>query len=94
MRQGVHHAVGAADCWGSGYVARRTSIDSINGIPLDTLNEDTGASTMLLGGGWKTMFVDEKIQLGRVPESFAAHMKQRTRWVSIFNAGTKHAVDH
>lgn len=35
---------------------------------------------MLLGKGWRTAYVHEALQWGTVPESFAAHLAQRTRW--------------
>lgn len=76
----VNDAVGHADCLGSGYVARRSAIDSIGGFPVESLSEDVCCSATLLGAGWKTRFVECPLQYGSVPDSFAAHIKQRTRW--------------
>lgn len=76
----INDAVGHADCLGSGYVARRSAIDSIGGFPLESLSEDVCCSSTLLGSGWKTAFVEEVLQHGSVPDSFVAHIKQRTRW--------------
>lgn len=78
----VNDALGHADCLGSGYVARRTALESINGFPVESLSEDVCCSATMLGAGWKTGFVHETLQYGSVPESFFAHVKQRTRWVS------------
>ncbi|PVI00767.1 glycosyltransferase family 2 protein [Periconia macrospinosa] len=76
----VNDAVGHADCLGSGYVARRSAIDSIGGFPVESLSEDVCCSATLLGAGWKTAFVECPLQYGSVPDSFVAHIKQRTRW--------------
>lgn len=39
-------------------------------------------SFMLHGRGWETVFVHEELQWGLVPDSFAVHVMQRTKWVS------------
>lgn len=77
----VNDALGHADCLGSGYVMRRTALEGIGGFPTESLSEDVCCSAKLLGAGWKTCFVQEFVQYGSVPESYYAHVKQRTRWV-------------
>ena len=37
---------------------------------------------MLHGRGWETVLVHEELQWGLVPDSFAEHVIQRTKWVS------------
>ncbi|KAF2726590.1 nucleotide-diphospho-sugar transferase [Polyplosphaeria fusca] len=76
----INDAVDHADCLGSGYVARRVAIEGIGGFPIESLSEDVCCSAMLLGAGWKTAFVESPLQHGSVPDSFVAHIKQRTRW--------------
>lgn len=76
----VNDAVGHADCLGSGYVARRAAVQGIGGFPVESLSEDICCSATLLGAGWKTRFVETPLQYGSVPDSYAAHVKQRTRW--------------
>lgn len=56
-------------------------MDGIGGFPTGSLAEDVCCSSVLLGAGWKTAYVHEPLQYGTVPESFAGHIKQRTRWV-------------
>ena len=73
-------ACGVAWCTGSGYVIRRSALESIGGWPVGTLAEDTFTSSMLLGKGWSTAYVHEALQFGTVPESYVGHLKQRTRW--------------
>ncbi|OAA54360.1 glycosyl transferase, family 2 [Niveomyces insectorum RCEF 264] len=76
----IKDTMGVAWCTGSGYVARRAALDEIGNFPLGSLAEDVATSTKMLGMGWKTAFVHEPLQFGTVPEDFASHLKQRTRW--------------
>jgi cellulose synthase/poly-beta-1,6-N-acetylglucosamine synthase-like glycosyltransferase len=82
MTEAINDALGHADCLGSGYIMRRTALQSIGGFPTESLSEDVCCSSMLLGAGWKTACIPEAVQYGSVPESYLAHVKQRTRWVS------------
>ena len=68
-------------CGGSGYVLRREALEDIGGFPTESVGEDMYCSNVLLGKGWKTIYVDETLQIGRVPESYKAHVKQQSRWV-------------
>lgn len=77
----VKDALGVAWCTGSGYAIRRSALDEIGLFPKGSLAEDVATSTMLLGKGWKTAYVHEKLQFGTVPEDYGSHLKQRTRWV-------------
>jgi cellulose synthase/poly-beta-1,6-N-acetylglucosamine synthase-like glycosyltransferase len=79
----VKDALGVAWCTGSGYVVRRCALEQIGNFPLGSLAEDVATSTLLLGKGWKTAYVHEKLQFGTVPEDYGSHLKQRTRWVCI-----------
>ncbi|EMD01119.1 glycosyltransferase family 2 protein, partial [Baudoinia panamericana UAMH 10762] len=76
----VNDALGHADCLGSGYIMRRTALESIGGFPTESLSEDVCCSATLLGAGWRTAFVPEAVQYGSVPDSLLGHIKQRTRW--------------
>ena len=80
VQEVIKDANDVAWCTGSGYAVRRVAIDSIGGWPTGSLAEDVFTSSMLLGKGWKTAFVHEPLQWGLVPETFTAHLKQRTRW--------------
>jgi len=74
--------VGCALCTGSGWVMRRTALDSIGGFPTSTLTEDTYTANLTMGRGWKTAYLPEALQYGLVPETYQAHVKQYRRWVS------------
>ncbi|KAJ8113872.1 hypothetical protein OPT61_g4101 [Boeremia exigua] len=71
---------GIAWCTGSGWVMRRTAIDEIGGFPSQSLTEDTLCSNLLLGKGWRSAYVPEELQWGLIPETYHAHVRQRTRW--------------
>jgi cellulose synthase/poly-beta-1,6-N-acetylglucosamine synthase-like glycosyltransferase len=75
--------VDSAWCTGSGWVIRRQALNEIGGFPVASLTEDLFTSTLLLAAGWKTGYVAEALQYGQVPESYYAHVKQFTRWVSF-----------
>ncbi|EFX01819.1 glycosyl transferase, family 2 [Grosmannia clavigera kw1407] len=76
----IKDTMGVAWCTGSGYVARREALDEIGNFPLGSLAEDVATPTKRLGAGWKTAFIHEPLQYGTVPDDFASHLKQRTRW--------------
>lgn len=80
----VHEGLGAADCVGSGYLVRREALDEIRGFPTFSISEDTACSSLLLGKGWSVAYVDEDLQCGEMPETLGGHIKQRTRWVSVW----------
>ncbi|KAJ3051657.1 hypothetical protein HK097_007334 [Rhizophlyctis rosea] len=73
-------AGGAAWCSGSGYVARRAALDEIGGFGYGSLGEDVYTTYLLHARGWKTAFVNEYLQWGLAPDTFAGHIKQRCRW--------------
>lgn len=74
---------GCSQCCGSGFVMRRAALDSIGGWPLCNVNEDVVRSFTLLGAGWRTAHVNEKLQSGIVAGSFHAYIAQRIRWVGF-----------
>ncbi|GMF70135.1 unnamed protein product [Aspergillus oryzae var. brunneus] len=76
----IKDALGVAWCTGSGYIVRREALADIGNFPLGTLTEDVATSTLMLGKGWKTVYIHEPLQFGSVPEDYGGHLKQRTRW--------------
>lgn len=62
---------------------RRKAIDDIGGFPEDIVTEDVSSSAMAMAQGWDTMYLQESLQYGLVPETYVAYIKQMTRWVSI-----------
>ena len=70
-------------CGGTGYIIRRSALDSIGGFPVGSVSEDSYLSSVLLGHGWTAVYVDECLQHGKVPDSYGAQVKQQTRWVCM-----------
>lgn len=68
--------------YGSGWIMRRKAVDDIGGFPEDILTEDVSSSAMAMAEGWKTIYLQEGLQYGLVPETYVAYIKQMTRWVS------------
>lgn len=78
----LNDSLGAPMCTGTGYVARRSALESIGGWPLAFTGEDYMLSALLAGHGWEVAFVREPMQVGLAPESLRALLEQRMRWVS------------
>jgi cellulose synthase/poly-beta-1,6-N-acetylglucosamine synthase-like glycosyltransferase len=74
-----------SQCAGSGYIMRRSALDTIGGWPLANVGEDIICSTMLQEQGWKTQFIPDQLQFGLVPDSFHSYINQRIRWVSSWS---------
>jgi len=73
-------AWGVAFSCGSNSLARRTALNSIGGIPTDSITEDILTSIVLLQNGWKTVYLNERLARGLAPEGLSAMYTQRTRW--------------
>ncbi|KAL9099996.1 MAG: hypothetical protein Q9163_004577 [Psora crenata] len=85
--QPLRDRVGASSCTGSGYVARRSAIQDIGGLPLVDVSEDIMFTYLLEGAGWDVVCLDEEVQLGLAPDSYAAYLKQRMRWLKTSAGG-------
>lgn len=79
----IKDRMGVAWCTGSGYAIRRAALHQIGGFPTGSVAEDVLCSSLLLAAGWKTCYVQERLQYGLVPDSYISHVKQRTRWVNL-----------
>lgn len=79
---------GCSQCSGSGYLMRRSALDSIGGWPLANIGEDVLCSFMLQERGWRTKYIPDQVQFGLAPESFQSYISQRIRWVSGVLAAT------
>ena len=75
--------IGANSCSGSGYILRRAALPDIGGLPLVDVGEDIILSWLFHSAGWKIAFVEEQVQYGIAPETYASYLKQRMRWVSL-----------
>ena len=84
----MKEAYGASCCQGSGYLVGRDCLDAVGGFPTSSIAEDFCLTLLLQNEGWYLTYVNENLQYGRVPETFAAHITQQARWVSLKNSGT------
>lgn len=65
---------------GSCAVMRRSSIDEIGGLAVETVTEDAHTSLRLQRRGWNTAYINLPQAAGRATESLSAHVRQRIRW--------------
>lgn len=70
----------SSPCHGTGFVLRRSAVEAIGGIPTDSLSDSMMTSLVIWEKDWKIAYVWEPLQWGLVPEGYAGHVKQATRW--------------
>ena len=75
----LQDALDLAWCIGTGWVAQRSAIEQIGGIPTEAILEDVSTSVLLNARGWKAAYVHENVQRGLVPDKFAGWVKQTRR---------------
>ncbi|XRM40849.1 hypothetical protein ABZX51_004154 [Aspergillus tubingensis] len=80
LSEPINDSLGGTCCTGSGYVMRRSALDSIGGWPLQNAGEDILCAWLLADKGWRITFVRDEVQYGLAPDSLAAWFKQRARW--------------
>ncbi|TAL39347.1 MAG: glycosyltransferase [Alphaproteobacteria bacterium] len=81
-------AVNASSCVGTGVVYRRSALDGIGGIPVDTVTEDMHTSLKMHKAGYKTVFLNEPIAYGVAAADLPEYYKTRHRWAH----GNMHAA--
>ena len=65
---------------GSCAVLRRSALDEIGGIAVETVTEDAHTALRLQRRGWNTGYINIPQAAGLATESLAAHIGQRIRW--------------
>ncbi len=70
----------AAFFCGSCAVLRRTAIEEINGIAVETVTEDAHTALRMQRRGWSTAYIRFPQAAGLATGSLAAHIGQRVRW--------------
>jgi cellulose synthase (UDP-forming) len=65
---------------GSCAVLRRTALDEIGGIAVETVTEDAHTSLRMQINGWNTAYINIPQAAGLATESLGGHVKQRIRW--------------
>lgn len=77
----VHrNTIGCATCVGTGVIFRRKHLDEIGGFQAQSITEDTMTAYALFNRGYKSVYVNEKLQVGLTPWTFEGFVKQRQRW--------------
>jgi cellulose synthase (UDP-forming) len=65
---------------GSCAALRRTALDEIGGIAVETVTEDAHTALRMHRLGWNTAYINIPQAAGLATESLAAHIGQRIRW--------------
>jgi cellulose synthase (UDP-forming) len=65
---------------GSCAVLRRTALDEIGGIAVETVTEDAHTSLRMQINGWGTAYINIPQAAGLATERLSAHVGQRIRW--------------
>jgi len=74
------------DAWDSAFfcgscaMVRVQAIRELGGFPTDSITEDLLTTLRLLGRGWKTRYLNERLSMGLAAESIEAFFVQRDRW--------------
>ncbi|NBN58731.1 UDP-forming cellulose synthase catalytic subunit [Proteus sp. G2639] len=65
---------------GSCAVMRRSALEEIGGIAVETVTEDAHTALKLQRLGWNSAFIDIPLAAGLATEHLALHVNQRIRW--------------
>ncbi len=65
---------------GSCAVIRRTALDEIGGVAVETVTEDAHTSLRMQMNGWNTAYINIPQAAGLATERLSGHIKQRIRW--------------
>ncbi|WP_263365900.1 UDP-forming cellulose synthase catalytic subunit [Edaphobacter bradus] len=65
---------------GSCAVLRRTALNEIGGIAVETVTEDAHTSLRMQINGWNTAYINIPQAAGLATERLSGHVKQRIRW--------------
>jgi len=75
-------SLGTTTCVGTGALFRRKCLDEIGGFQPQSITEDTMTAYMLFNQGYKSVYINEKLQFGLTPWTFEGFVKQRVRWTT------------
>ena len=65
---------------GSCAIIRRSALDEVGGVAVETVTEDAHTSLRLQRLGYNTAYINIPLAAGLATESLAAHVGQRVRW--------------
>ena len=78
--QVLRDSIETALCYGSSFVARRTSLERAGGFVINTLSEDYFTSVRLAAQGDRVLYLNERLSAGASADNMADHVAQRLRW--------------
>ncbi|PYI87266.1 MAG: UDP-glucose-beta-D-glucan glucosyltransferase, partial [Verrucomicrobia bacterium] len=73
-------AANAIVCHGSSFVVRRGALETIGGIPTETITEDWATSVRLQAAGYKLYYLNEALSAGMSADKCGEFVQQRSRW--------------
>jgi len=65
---------------GSCAVLRRSALDEVGGIAVETVTEDAHTSLRMQASGWNTAYINIPQAAGLATERLSGHVRQRIRW--------------
>ncbi|KAL2607999.1 hypothetical protein R1flu_026572 [Riccia fluitans] len=72
--------LGCATCVGTGALFSRRHLNQIGGFQPQSITEDTTTAYALFREGFRSVYLDEKLQIGLSSWTYEGYVKQRTRW--------------
>ena len=73
-------AWGAPFCCGTSSVMRLRALEEIGGFPAESVTEDFLITLKMHRGGWRTVYLNERLSTGLAPEGMKEYLTQRGRW--------------
>ncbi|MBD2100441.1 glycosyltransferase family 2 protein [Leptolyngbya sp. FACHB-261] len=68
-------------CAGTSFVMRRSALEAVGGqFVTQSLSEDYFTAVRLSAGGYRLIYLDEKLSAGAAPDNMADYALQRLRW--------------
>ena len=72
----------AAFCVGTNVVFRRSAIDTVGGLYWQSKSEDIWTSLKLHEKGYRSIYINNVLAIGKTPETIKAYSKQQLHWAT------------
>jgi len=72
----------AAFCVGTNVVFRRSAVEDVGGMYTKSKSEDIWTSLMLHEKGYRSIYINKVLAIGKTPETIQAYSKQQLRWAT------------
>jgi cellulose synthase (UDP-forming) len=73
-------SMNAVVCHGSCFIARRSALEEIGGVPTETITEDWATSIKLQAAGYRILYLNEPLSAGMSADKCGEFVQQRARW--------------